>query len=128
MIDLNHKYITKAVQDAGVAIGQSDLVKNFEGDSITCWNYMKAVRGSALCSICSGRSEIFFKDDKALISMDTCLQAVNSCEGFFMTLIDLAHALRAYKSNQTTLKTADEQLRVATLQKDLQKYRPLLLL
>lgn len=124
MIDLNHKHITRAARNAGSAIGKYSLVKNFEKDSASCWNYMKVVRGSALCSICSGRSEVFFKENKALISLDTCLKAVGSCEGFFLTLVDLAKALEAYNQNKPSGITKEEKERMNQLQIDLKKFHP----
>jgi uncharacterized protein YoxC len=61
-------------------------VINFKHNSKMCWNYMNHLRASAMCPICSGRSEIFFKGDSILISPTTCLAAVSSCNSFFTSL------------------------------------------
>ena len=47
---------------------------------------MVEIKGSALCQICSGRSNTFFRDNNALISKDTCQEAVFKCKGFFKGL------------------------------------------
>lgn len=61
--------------------GSSTLVKDYE----KCKNGLLSIRGPALCSVCSGRSELFFnnKKDKLLIDMDTCKKAISACEPAF---------------------------------------------
>ena len=54
--------------------------------SDVCWDNMVKIRGSALCQICSGRSNTFFRDNKALISEVTCQEAVSKCKGFLNDL------------------------------------------
>lgn len=80
--------ISKALR---LANGFSDLASSsevtyFKDDSKKCWNYMNQLRASALCPICSGRSEIYFKDQKILVSPETCVQAVDSCKRFFKNI------------------------------------------
>lgn len=57
--------------------GSAQMVKDYD----TCRDTLLHIRGSALCSVCSGRSQIFFnrKKDKLLIDMQTCQKAVEAC-------------------------------------------------
>lgn len=48
-----------------------------------CWTKMSQIRGSALCSMCSGRNHEFFQSDKALIDYNTCTSVINECSPFF---------------------------------------------
>lgn len=52
-----------------------------------CQNAYLSIRGPALCSVCSGRSEIFFNDvkDKLLIDLATCKSVISSCQPAFET-------------------------------------------
>lgn len=61
------------------------VTRQLKSTNSQCWDYMNKVRGSALCSICSGRSEAYFTSDKRKILVDppTCKHAVDNCEGFF---------------------------------------------
>ena len=61
-----------------------EFFDDFERASDNCWNHMIAVRGSALCSICSGRGEDFFKGKKILIGMEDCKATVSACKKFFL--------------------------------------------
>ena len=36
-----------------------------------CWNHMAKIRSSSVCTTCSGRSQIFFSGNKAMVSEDT---------------------------------------------------------
>ena len=54
-----------------------------------CWREMAKLRSSSVCTICSGRSEFFFRGQKSIISGDICNQIVQKC---FSTFIILARA------------------------------------
>ena len=64
------------------------ILAGYGAASDKCWNYISKVRGSSLCSVCSGRSEVFFtpKKDKIYIDPPTCQQAIENCESFFSSL------------------------------------------
>jgi hypothetical protein len=99
--------------------------RSFKRSSTVCWDYMKKVRGSALCSICSGRSQIYFEQDKILISPKTCSAGVSRCEGFF-TKLSLVQTLmpnitQVFKNNSVSKLETQYLLR---LTKDLQIYSP----
>jgi hypothetical protein len=53
-----------------------------------CRKKLLSLRGPALCSICSGRSEIFFNNnkDKAFIDLETCKRTVDVCEPYFESM------------------------------------------
>ena len=102
-----------------------EVKKDFLKASDNCWDYMKKVRGSALCSICSGRSEHFFAKDKVLISPDTGLDAVSKCENFFTRLSQLKELLCSLRDlflRHNISKQTREKL--AKLQDDLERYSP----
>lgn len=112
LIDLNHKHLVNVVNKVGVQLSQQKFVSNFEKDSWNCWNHMKVARSSALCSICSGRSETFFKDEKALINPDTCLKATDACQNFFTKIAKIRQliTLEAVKLNSAELNNLERDL------------------
>ena len=77
--------------------------------SDVCWNYMVKIRGSALCHICSGRSNTFFRDNMALISEDTCQEAVSKCKGFFK---DLKAFVEDFKQVHDLIATQTEDIEI----------------
>lgn len=61
---------------------------------IQCWKKVEAARSSALCSICSGRSETFFSEDKRIVMVDTdCNQLLRSCAPAFETTVEILEEL-----------------------------------
>ena len=59
-----------------------------------CWRMQALARNLALCYTCSGRSNIFFKHNKALISQETCDAFVRDC-GY--PLSDLIKFIRSFE-------------------------------
>ena len=53
-----------------------------------------ALRSSAVCSICSGRSRVFLKDQKMLVSMDTCGVFVDTCFDAWTMLIQMMNGIK----------------------------------
>ena len=53
-----------------------------------------ALRSSAVCSICSGRSRVFLKDQKMLVSMDTCGVFVDTCFDAWTMLIQIMNGIK----------------------------------
>lgn len=112
LIDLNVEFLAKVVKDKAAALSSiliqtksyfanhapqstkdkfkeiinSSHVVNFQENSKKCWDFMKAQRSSAICSICSGRSSIYFNQGKILVSQHTCLGAASKCHDFFLSL------------------------------------------
>ena len=76
----------------------NDLVESaeftkFNESTKTCWNFMKKQRSSALCSICSGDSSIYFDNGKILVDQQVCTQTTESCHAFFETLASMRNLL-----------------------------------
>ena len=72
-----------------------DFVTNFfetekEMSLFSCWKQMARIRSNSLCSVCSGRSEVFFaQNDKAMfLSMD-CQPMIDSCLTSFDDFVKL---------------------------------------
>lgn len=86
-----------------------DITEGFAQRADECWDTIFQIRSSALCSMCSGRSQVFFNDDGLILTAsDTCRRAVDSCEDFFMTLSDLDDLLERF------LKPLLRQVRLRT--------------
>lgn len=95
-------------------------------DNIKCWSYMLRVRGSALCAICSGRSEDFFTEakDKIFVSPETCLLAVTSCEGIFNTLAWIAENTDRIMKEAAVDSTESKTSKLGALFEKLNTYSP----
>lgn len=52
-------------------------------ESETCWNKTMEMRGSALCSVCSGRLSQFSTATKLFVDINECETAITSCKGFY---------------------------------------------
>lgn len=93
-----------------------------------CWNYVKKIRGSALCSICSGRSEKYFSasKDKILVDPTTCRTSVDSCEVFFNAYTWLRKNFKnlTQKLGLATSKEADEKTLYDAMKKAVEDYSP----
>lgn len=79
----------------------------FDKDTDECWNFMKSLRGSSLCSTCSGRAENFFKKGKILISPETCKTAIDKCEKFFRAVPQLLKDAESIQKVVATLADKD---------------------
>ena len=54
--------------------------KRIFNDSLTkCWDYMAKKRAASICSTCSGRSEVFFKNNKGLLTTSICSESLSVC-------------------------------------------------
>ena len=70
-------------------VGSADTYNRID----TCWRDMSRVRSNSLCSICSGRSEVFFSKDRAVIKGETCHRLMDSCHRFFLVVIHLVSGI-----------------------------------
>lgn len=86
--------------------------KRLQNEYSKCQEALLHIRGPALCSVCSGRSETFFnsKKDKLLIDKDTCKTAIAACQPAF----DLHHVI-----SQNMSQVIDEVIAVVDV-KDLE--------
>ena len=48
-----------------------------------CWDYMKLIRSSSLCSTCSGINYKFYHNSKGRFSLDDCSTMLGKCHDFF---------------------------------------------
>ena len=64
------------------------LTGGFSKEANDCVKFINMLRGSALCSVCSGRSQVFFtpEKDKLLISPTTCSSTIEQCKQFFHSI------------------------------------------
>ena len=124
LIDTNSKYLSQAVSKIANHVHRSEEFNGFEQDSQHCWNYMKEVRGSALCSICSGRSQLFFKDDHVLVSRLTCQAAVSACQSFFISLSKILKLIHEVSEETRDKTSKGYKSLVDRLKLDLELYSP----
>ena len=66
----------------------ADLIKlvssdKFNKSSDQCWNRMARIRAESMCSTCSGNSQDYFFQDKALITQEVCSVAIKDCIIYF---------------------------------------------
>jgi hypothetical protein len=98
---------------------------NFAQDSKRCWSSMKKVRGSALCSICSGRSEHYFLKEKILVTKEVCGTVVEDCEMFFLKLWKIIKKFPEVVDSYRKIQRFREELEdVEIMKKDLDLYSP----
>jgi hypothetical protein len=60
----------------------------------SCTAKNQELRNSAVCSICSGRNHLFLKNEKILVSMDTCEAFVDSCFDAWTMLIQIMNGMK----------------------------------
>jgi flagellar biogenesis protein FliO len=118
----------KNASDKLVEILERDLKigtnQEFEHESDRCWGFMKQIRGFSWCSVCSGGSEVFFKNGKILISEETCDQAIDYCRGFFRHLSRVNSEFRRILSGYKNMTMSTHQReRIGQLDKKLRAIR-----
>ena len=98
---------------------------NFKKESQKCWSYMKKARASALCTICSGRSEHYFDNGKIIVPQDMCQSAIENCELFFIKLSIIIKKFPLIIENYKKIKGSSEEIEdYEILQKELEAYCP----
>ena len=60
-------------------VATETAVNTFNTEMNKCWTDMKKLRVASICSTCSGRSEVYFKKDKGLLTDDVCKRSLNNC-------------------------------------------------
>ena len=61
-----------------------------------CWSKMSELRSNSLCSICSGRHKLFFVNQKALISEETCTDILEICLSSFNHILDFIQGMKIF--------------------------------
>ena len=98
-----------------------------ERSSNTCWNFMLQARGSALCSVCSGRSQDFFTATKAMVNIQDCEAAIANCKDFFTDMSTFTTQLRDLLSFLTVFDdhiTQKEVKKITELETQLKRFVP----
>lgn len=86
------------------------LTRNGFNDSITnCWNHMNQARSAAYCFVCAGSSPSYIKDNKALVSIDTCTSLLGECKDFFYDIMSLVKALNTLGNITTSRSSTKEE-------------------
>ena len=85
---------------------------DFKEASQECWNFQSKVRDLTLCFTCSGRSNHFFNNRKALISQATCNTFVSKCASPLSNLVRFVKALEVLPWLGNQLKKLDVYLNV----------------
>lgn len=88
-------------------VSMSDAaLQQFNGALTTCWQEMIRSRASAVCNTCSGRSSLFFKNSKGLISQEFCTSIMGHCASTLPTLLEIVIGL--YKAEPLLRKLAED--------------------
>lgn len=101
-----------------------DLLTHFNESSTFCWSKLMELRGSSLCSVCSGRASRFIYKDKALINIEDCKVVVDLCEEFFANFQDFIGKSKDMLSQiDKKFKFGNETKYLQSFIKDLSKAR-----
>ena len=65
----------------------ADKYGKFSNSITQCWDKMKSVRSSSLCSICSGNGWRFSKDKQLLLTESTCDGIISACQDSFYYIL-----------------------------------------
>ena len=84
-----------------------EKISNFDKSNSlkSCWNHMATIRSNSICSLCSGRWNVFFTktgEKKTFISQDLCDSVVNHCKSSFKGLVEFIELVD--KINKPLLK------------------------
>src|SRR3990167_4740459 len=61
-------------------------------DQQECCNRINSLRTNSLCYTCSGRSEYFFNEGRALMSMQDCRKTISVCGSTWRAMVNLVDA------------------------------------
>ena len=96
------------------------LSKRIHFDSKNCLNVLKDISQRAVCDVCSGRSDRYFKDGKYIIHEPVCRHVLGSCGNSWKTLIQIAQAVRSFTNLVNDLSGA--RTSAVSLTKSIQGY------
>lgn len=74
-----------------------DIESHFEQTQSKCVTNINMMRSRAVCSICSGRSHVYFWKGKALIEQAACDEFVHSCYDSWLMLLKLATSIKRWQ-------------------------------
>ena len=91
-----------------------------------CWELIAKVRRSSLCNTCSGISEVYFKNNKINLGIDTCSNIIETCKTHFISTLEmLDHSYKIIKEIETALQILPNSVDLALpLDKFLKEAQP----
>ena len=72
----------------------TEITKTFSSVQSKCANRMNSMRSSSLCFTCSGRSEVFFSENKAILDMKDCTNFIHDCFDAWTMLIQIMNGMK----------------------------------
>ena len=60
-------------------VGRPENSRLYISESEKCWNHLRQMRISSLCSACSGRSSVFFSNGKGVLEESRCTESLQNC-------------------------------------------------
>ncbi len=87
LVKLNEakELLSKVIKAGDGSAKQLEVIK---GDKV-CLDRLAKLRSASFCNTCAKRSPRFFKDGKALMSMETCKQTISDCHDYWFALITI---------------------------------------
>ena len=92
-----------------LAVTNDDALQ-FAQENTACWAMQAKARNLAFCYTCSGRSNHFFRDGKALIDQQTCDSFVRDCSRPLTSLVKFVRALQFLPTLSDNLRQLDVYL------------------
>ena len=86
-----------------------------------CWDTMAKIRSNSLCSICSARSEVFFREEKALVSEKKCDKVMEDCIPSFKEIFSFLTNLELFLEKLGEFKSMKGTVEERELENVIQK-------
>ena len=111
----SNRYIIENELGFLAQLSLSGYQNSFEQDSLTCWNYMKQVRGASLCNACSAKSASFFSGNKVTIDDPSCTAMMTKCWPFFDKILAIAVPIGVMNAKLEEWKIGDNNRKIRSL-------------
>ena len=98
----------------------NEATKDTSANHNKCWiTEMSALRSSSLCYTCSGRSNVFFNGNKALVTYASCTRMLDSCSDSIGEIVELILTTEETLKILSTLEenSADSTLKQLNIKK-----------
>ena len=106
------KLLQAALKGKGFQILEQMSIQKISREANICWGEMAKTRSASVCTTCSGRSQVFFNNQKALVTQEVCSRVVDKCKPH-LELLSVMSVLA-----QTVGKSMDESSTLAASTKD----------
>lgn len=80
--------------------------------ALTCWAYMKKVRGAALCNTCASDGKKYFDHQKARITKATCDQMLEQCHPYFGEVLKVVRCLVKLHDRLVEIKEDAKKMKI----------------